>query len=118
MRTVTGTVLPLVLVYGAVLVLLFAARRPRTTARRRVGSPVRRMLSIAAGDYAMFGSAMAIYCTAQGARAVRCVTTAGAEAGVLAAAAVGLAVIGLLGVERRRRSVLGRAGSRADIGNA
>jgi hypothetical protein len=116
MSTVTGTVLPLVLAYGAVLVLLFAARRPR--ARRRVGSPVRRMLSIAAGGYAMFGSAMTIYCAAQGAGAVRCVTTAGAEAGVLAAAAVGLAVIGLLGVERRRRSVLGRAGSRADIGNA
>jgi hypothetical protein len=93
MRTLTGTVLPLVLVYTAVLVLLFAARRPPVRGERRVRGPVSALVSIGVGGFALFASAMTVYCGAQGAGAATCVRTSLAEAAVLAASTSGAGVV-------------------------
>jgi hypothetical protein len=111
-RVLTGTVLPLVLAYGAVLTLLFAARRP--VVHDRPARPVAQLLSIGAGGYAVFGAAMAAYCFAQPhGVGRRCVTGALANAGLLALGVLVPAVIyTLIASGRRSHREPGNRGSR------
>ena len=99
MRTLTGTVLPLVLAFGVVLVLLIGARRPpQRVAHAR---PVATLLSIWTGGRALFVLAMTIYCSAQPHGAAHRIRTAVAEGLVLAAGVLVPALVAVLVASRR-----------------
>jgi hypothetical protein len=99
LRTLTGTVLPLVLAYGAIVVLLVAARRPRD--RTAIDRPIAALLSIAGGGYVVFAAVMGVYCGAQARNAIPCARDALLEGGALATATLAL---GLITVARARRN--------------
>ncbi len=106
MRVLTGTVLPLVLVYVAVVVLLVAARRPAELISPR---PLATLASIVAGGCVLFAAAMTTYCVAEPRDATRCVRQSLGEAGVLAAATALPAFVLTLVLSRRTRSGRGRS---------
>ncbi len=99
MTLVTGTVLPLVLAFGVVVVLLVAGRR--SMVRVVPARPLVTLLSIWTGGCAVFVGAMAAYCTAQPHGAARCVRTSVTEGLVLAAVVLAPAAIFTLVASRR-----------------
>lgn len=98
MRTLSSTVLPLVLAFGVVVVLLVAARRPAQ--RVAEAKPTATLLSIWTGGTASFVLAMVAYCGAQAHGFAHCVRPALTEGVALS----GLSLVAALLVSRRSPS--------------